>query len=34
MNYDEFRNAAKAIRERKDRERAAARQGTVAVENR
>jgi len=34
MNYDEFRNAAKAIRERKDRERAAARQSTVAAENR
>ena len=33
MNYDEFRNAAKAIRERKDRERAAARAAALAAES-
>jgi hypothetical protein len=31
MNYDEFRNAAKAIRERKDRERAAARAAAAST---
>ena len=33
MNYEEFRNAARAIRERKDRERAAARAAAVAAES-